>query len=202
MPKNKGEKQKNRRPRKTVNRDTLAHFFRGFHNCFDEGFFREFRDKESEKRERFLEAYDLTCGNVSASCRVSGIPRRTYYNWLKSKSPEHVEFRRLLAEIIPGQRLGDMAELVLLCHLKMGSLDAAKFVLSKNRFLAGRGYRDKPLETEKADEKELRNTRRYIEKLALENETDYDTELRKYLNEFKEILDKEIYEKLASELKR
>jgi hypothetical protein len=157
-------------------------------------------DKEFYKREKFIEAYELSCGNVAASCRVAGIARKTFYNWIKSDSPKNLEFRRRLEEIRPGEKLGDMAEFVIWQHLINGNVDAAKFVLEKNKLLAARGYQDIPPDTKEPHEKEFRRLRRYIQKLADETGVDYQTELRDFLKLFKEVLDKPVYEKLLSEL--
>jgi len=65
------------------------------------------------------------CGNVSASCRVAEIARKTFYNWLKSDSPKNLEFPRRLEEIRPGERLNDMAEFVIWQHLMNGDVEVA-----------------------------------------------------------------------------
>jgi len=38
-----------------------------------------------KRKEKFLEALREAKGNVSLACEISGIPRRTYYNWLKNE---------------------------------------------------------------------------------------------------------------------
>jgi hypothetical protein len=50
------------------------------------------------------------------------------------------------------------------------------------------------------DEKEFRRLRRYIQNLADETGVDYQTELRDFLNLFKEVLDEPVYDKLMGEL--
>src|SRR5215207_9195679 len=109
MPKNKGEKANNENKKRSPRSDTVTHFFRSFHDGSKRDFAGEREAEEFTKREKFLNAYELSCGNVSAACRIAGIVRKTFYNWIKSDSPINLEFRRRLEAIRPGERLGDMA---------------------------------------------------------------------------------------------
>jgi hypothetical protein len=201
MPNNKGKQAGNSGQKEPSQSGTLAQYLKNFRGYFDDEFFRKFYDDEDEKREKFLEAYELTCGNVSASCRASGVPRRTYYNWMRSKAPRNAEFRSRMEEIKPGERLADLAELVILQHLMAGSLPAAKLVLTKNKLLYSRGYQSKPLETESLEEKEYQQLRRFIQKQAAESGVDYKTELQNFLNMFADQLNKQFLEKFRQELK-
>jgi hypothetical protein len=200
MSKNKGKKPKNSTTKKSSQNSTMAQLFDDFRGSSNEDFSQDFYDEDTERREKFLEVYELSCGNVSASCRASGIPRRTYYNWLNSNSAPNVEFRRRLEEIKPGERLFDMAELVVWHHLNMGDLNAAKFVLTKNKHAYSRGYQDKPSDIESPIEKEYQQLRRFIQKMARENGVDYLAELRDFINEFEGVVEKEILGRLKREL--
>lgn len=180
--------------------DAITRFFRDFRDHFDEDFVREFYDEDTEKRDKFLECFELTCGNISASCAAAGIGRKTYYNWLKSDAPINVRFRKDLEEIRPGERLFDLAELVVLKHLEAGSLAAAQIVLMKNRHAAARGYVEKMPDTISNEDKEFLAIKRKIEEQAEKFGVDYQTELREFLDEYKNHLKPQIVEKLASEL--
>lgn len=35
------------------------------------------------KKKAFLEAYEKTLGNITASCKSAGVSRQTYYNWVE-----------------------------------------------------------------------------------------------------------------------
>ena len=92
-----------------------------------------------EVRERFYEAYEKTCGNISASCEYAGMDRATYYRWMDSDEPHNVAFRNQLTILRPKERLKDLAEAVIVEKLAVGkSFAAAKMVLE--RLAKDRGY--------------------------------------------------------------
>lgn len=102
--------------------------------------------KDDSVRDRFYLAYEETSGNVTASCIYAGISRPTYYNWMDSRLPEHIEFQRRLKEIKPVELLLDIAEGVVAEHLRAKSLSAAQYVLDRKG--KGRGYADRSNLTE------------------------------------------------------
>lgn len=83
------------------------------------------------KQALFLQAWELTCGNVSAACKMAGISRTAYYRWLASHSQQCRQFRLDLAELRPAERLKDAAESVIMHHLERNDLKAAMFVLKE-----------------------------------------------------------------------
>ncbi|MBX3297055.1 MAG: hypothetical protein KF762_15230 [Acidobacteria bacterium] len=99
--------------------------------------------EKSDTRRRFLEAFERTCGNVSASCEYAGISRQTYYRWIKSLTPVNIRFRERLKLIRPDDRLVDLAESKLLQKIADGDITAIIFTLKARG--RGRGWieRDK-----------------------------------------------------------
>lgn len=80
---------------------------------------------------RFLRAFEQVCGNVSASCQMSGIDRRTYYRWIDPNfdAPIYRRFRKKLARIKPEEKLVDAAEFTIAGALAKGDVTAAIFTL-------------------------------------------------------------------------
>ena len=101
--------------------------------------------KTSETRARFLEAYEKTFGNVSASCQYAGISRMTFYRWLESQTPVNVRFRAKLDRLKPDEAFADELESALVGRVRAMDTTAIIFGLkAKGRH---RGWTDKPLET-------------------------------------------------------
>ena len=101
--------------------------------------------KTSETRARFLEAYEKTFGNVSASCQYAGISRMTFYRWLESQTPVNVRFRAKLDRLKPDEAFADELESALVGRVRAMDTTAIIFGLkAKGRH---RGGTDKPLET-------------------------------------------------------
>lgn len=94
--------------------------------------------KKSITRRKFLEAYEKTYGNISASCEIAGISRQTLYRWMKSKTEVNLKFRKDLTAIRPKEKLKDLAEAVIVHQLNLKNLDAAKYIL--DRIAKDRGY--------------------------------------------------------------
>tara|TARA_R100001443_G_scaffold15803_1_gene25579 strand:- start:7340 stop:7675 length:336 start_codon:yes stop_codon:yes gene_type:complete len=76
------------------------------------------------QKERFIEAYQKSFGNVSQSCKAIGIARQTYYNWLKDK-----EFETQLQEIKPKDLFLDFVESKLVEKINSGDTTAIIFAL-------------------------------------------------------------------------
>ncbi len=102
------------------------------------------RAKTRVAMNNFLRQYEDTGGNISASCRRSGITRRTFYRWSDPKStlPIHVGFQKRLARIRPLDRILDEAELTVTAKIASGDLVAAMFVI--NKLGHRRGWTEKP----------------------------------------------------------
>ncbi|MBK9173221.1 MAG: hypothetical protein IPM28_09485 [Chloracidobacterium sp.] len=85
--------------------------------------------EKSGTRRRFIEAYERTCGNVSASCEYAGISRQTYYRWIKSLTPVNVRFRERIKLVRANDRLVDLAESRLMQKVADGDIAAIIFTL-------------------------------------------------------------------------
>lgn len=97
--------------------------------------------KTSDTRADFLRAYEQTLGNISASCELSGINRRTFYRWLKSPARINVKFRQQLELLQPEEKLLDFAEGALMQQIRKGDTTAIIFALkTKGKH---RGYVEK-----------------------------------------------------------
>ncbi len=97
--------------------------------------------KSSDTRVKFLFAFEVTNGNISAACAYAGIGRKTYYRWMESSSRINRRFQQKIKDIRPIERQLDIAELVLNAHLENGSLKAAEIVLKSPRGRV-RGYNE------------------------------------------------------------
>lgn len=94
--------------------------------------------KKSPTRRKFLHAFESTCGNITASCKLAGISRLTYYRWMESSTEVNLKFQESIKKLRAPELLKDLAEGVLIAHLNKGNLDAAKFVLERKA--KERGY--------------------------------------------------------------
>jgi hypothetical protein len=63
----------------------------------------------------FLRFFEETGGNVSVSCKQTGITRRTFYRWSDPRSAHrsHQYFQKRLARVRPIDVLLDAAELTI-----------------------------------------------------------------------------------------
>lgn len=98
-----------------------------------------------DKREAFVHYYEETYGNVSASCELVGINRRTFYRWMKGTSPTDTDFQEKIKLALPDEKLVDYAEAQLLGKLRAGDITAILFTLKtkgKNRGWIERAEKD------------------------------------------------------------
>jgi hypothetical protein len=89
------------------------------------------------KKKAFIEAYEKTFGNISQSCKLSGITRQTFYNWKK----EDAEFLSILEDIEPVEVFIDFAENALNKRIQDGDTTAIIFALKTKG--KKRGYVEK-----------------------------------------------------------
>lgn len=80
---------------------------------------------DSIKKGKFVDTYKATKGNISDSCRVAGISRQTYYDWLDKKD----EFSRQIMEA--EMELNDDIRDVLISKAGDGDMTAVIFYLKK-----------------------------------------------------------------------
>lgn len=78
------------------------------------------------KKEKFLEAYKSTNGNITDSASIAGVDRGTYYNWLKDDSEFALKILDNEAD------LNDEIRQVLISKAAEGDMTAVIFYL-KNR---------------------------------------------------------------------
>lgn len=108
-------------------------------------------DGLSIKKRAVIEAYVSNFGNITKSCKIAGITRATYYDWLKGDEA----FAKAISEIDPSEMLLDFAEDALIKNIKAGSTPEILFVLkTKGKH---RGYIEK-IQTEDVTEKPKRYT--------------------------------------------
>jgi hypothetical protein len=76
-----------------------------------------------KSKDKFLDNFKLSLGNISISCEASGISRQTYYNWRK----QDPEFSQLCEDI--EERNLDLAEMKLLSAIREGKTAELLFYL-------------------------------------------------------------------------
>ncbi len=76
-----------------------------------------------KSKEKFLDNFKLSLGNISISCEASGISRQTYYNWRK----QDAEFSQTCDDI--EERNLDLAEMKLLNAIREGKTAELLFYL-------------------------------------------------------------------------
>lgn len=76
-----------------------------------------------KSKEKFLENFKLSLGNISISCEASGISRQTYYNWVK----QDTDFANECKDI--EERNLDLAEMKLLNAIREGKTAELLFYL-------------------------------------------------------------------------
>ena len=101
-----------------------------------------------EKKYKFLEVFEKYLGNISQSCKVIGIDRKTYYNWINKDN----NFKNKVNEILEAQI--DLVESKLIEKIQNNDLGAIIFYLKTKG--KNRGYSEK-YELEKKDVKEFSN---------------------------------------------
>ncbi len=102
--------------------------------------------KTSETRAKFLEAFEETFGNVTASCLFADITRMTFYRWMSSRSRVNLRFQKKILAVRPFERQLDLAEAALMRRIALGDTAAITFLLrTKGK---ERGYGDQRQELE------------------------------------------------------
>lgn len=76
-----------------------------------------------KSKEKFLENFKLSLGNISISCEASGISRQTYYNWVKQDTTFAQECKDI------EERNLDLAEMKLLNAIREGKTAELLFYL-------------------------------------------------------------------------
>lgn len=76
-----------------------------------------------KSKDKFLENFKLSLGNISISCEASGISRQTYYNWIK----QDPDFANQCKDI--EERNLDLAEMKLLNAIREGKTAELLFYL-------------------------------------------------------------------------
>lgn len=76
-----------------------------------------------KSKEKFLENFKLSLGNISISCEASGISRQTYYNWIKQDTTFANECKDI------EERNLDLAEMKLLNAIREGKTAELLFYL-------------------------------------------------------------------------
>jgi len=89
-----------------------------------------------QKKDKFLEVFEKYLGNISQSCRVIGIDRKTYYNWINKDN----NFKNKVNEILEAQI--DLVESKLIEKIQNNDLGAIIFYLKTKA--KNRGYTEKP----------------------------------------------------------
>lgn len=115
------------------------------------------------KKGQFIEAFEATAGNISASCKKLNISRETYYRWCR----EDQEFREKIDET--QESLLDLAETMLIKNIREGrTAEIIFFLKTKGK---KRGYIER---TEIEIEKPNYNLSKFTneELIALINDTE------------------------------
>lgn len=81
---------------------------------------------DSIKKEKFIDAYKKTNGNITDSSSIAGISRQTYYNWLEKD-------KKFAIKVLDSEaNLNDEIRQVLIAKAAEGDMTAVIFYL-KNR---------------------------------------------------------------------
>jgi uncharacterized Zn ribbon protein len=89
------------------------------------------------KKKAIIEAYAKTYGNVTETCKIVGINRSTYYDWLK----DDLEFKMAIDNVEPEEQFVDFVENALHQKIKDGDTTAIIFALKTKG--KKRGYVEK-----------------------------------------------------------
>ena len=104
-----------------------------------------------EVKKNFLEAYQMTFGNIGESCRAVKIHRQTFYLWKK----DDPEFKAAIDAMEPREDFKDFIEAALRKKIKEG--DTACVIFAAKTQVKDRGYiernevvlsSDEPIEVE------------------------------------------------------
>lgn len=144
-------------------------------------------------RKRFIQEYERTLGNISASCQNVGIHRATIYRWLKSNSRINQKFRTALEAVNPIERKRDFIEEKFL--ELVNDKNPTVIVHAAKTILKERGYGDKPDTTE--TDTELALLKNKIKARALQRGVSFAAELETYLEIFGQDIRPEIKEELT-----
>jgi hypothetical protein len=124
-----------------------------------------------------LEVYAKEFGNIREVCRITQIPRSTFYLWTRNDP----EFKQALVDANPRELYKDFIEAALVKKIKQG--DTASIIFASKTQLKDRGYiertehsfvpGDKPVDVELRIDEPLRieNTSQ-VEELHIEEEQD------------------------------
>ena len=88
----------------------------------------------SKNKRLFLEAYEKSMGNVSASCKAVNLSRQTYYRWLD----EDLNFAKLCEDVLESNI--DYAETKLMSNIREGKETSLIFYLKTKG--KSRGYKE------------------------------------------------------------
>ncbi|WP_143884251.1 hypothetical protein [Chryseobacterium binzhouense] len=91
------------------------------------------RDSTTSKKKKLLKVLEKTMGVIQPACKMAGINRQTFYNWIKSDSQFYEDYQDLLEKSL------DFAETSLLKQIADGNTRAIIFFLSNRG--KHRGYR-------------------------------------------------------------
>jgi len=89
------------------------------------------------KKQKVIELYKLTFGNVTKSCEALHISRTTFYQWLK----EDADFKAEIENTSPDDLIVDFAEDALIGRIRAGDTTAIIFTLKTKG--KKRGYVEK-----------------------------------------------------------
>jgi hypothetical protein len=89
------------------------------------------------KKQKIIELYKLTFGNVTKSCEALHISRTTFYQWLK----DDVDFKAEIENTSPDDLIVDFAEDALIGRIRAGDTTAIIFTLKTKG--KKRGYVEK-----------------------------------------------------------
>jgi len=152
----------------------------------------------SNARRLFLEAYERTFGNISASAEIAGVNRVTVYRWLNSNSRVNQRFRKKLELIKPRERRKDFIEAAFMQLVAEGVPSVV--IHGAKTDLRDRGLGE-PLEKETpdAENEELKKLRAIIENRAAQEGVSYEEMLKVFNENYRHLYKPEVVEKLVSE---
>tara|TARA_Y100001963_G_C6652892_1_gene386622 strand:+ start:156 stop:527 length:372 start_codon:yes stop_codon:yes gene_type:complete len=95
------------------------------------------------KKEKFIEAYKKTFGNITQSAEACGVHRQTYYDWCNADE----DFKKEIEALQPDERFLDFAESKLV--KKMNEGDTASIIFALKTKGKKRGYVERVEQTGK-----------------------------------------------------
>jgi hypothetical protein len=90
--------------------------------------------EQENTKKQFIDTYQRAYGNVSISCKATGVGRTTFYRWLK----EDPEFAAAIEALDPREDLKDFVESKLISRIKQN--DTACIIFAAKTLLKDRGY--------------------------------------------------------------